>query len=140
MGAARIVGVLAEDAEARWSEVEHWVSDAVDRDGLMGAGDVLDAIKQRDMQLWLVMAPDLCGVCVTEVCIYPKRRVLMAVATGGTGMPRWLGPLNDHLTRFARAHDCSRFMAPIARRGWRPFARALGWTERATYWKDIDVV
>lgn len=91
------------------------------------------------MQLWLVIDDRPVACCVTEISLYPKAKVLGAVAVGGKGAARWIKALNDQLTRYAEAHGCTKFNAPVARRGWRPLARALGWSERATYWKDIHV-
>jgi predicted NBD/HSP70 family sugar kinase len=138
MGRARVVGVLAENLPGWWPQVRRWVEAAVKADGLLSAESVRQAIATRDMQLWLVFqGDDLAAACVTEISVFPLARVLSAVVVGGERMPRWIADLNDHLTRYALAHDCTKFNAPIARRGWRPFARALGWSERATYWKDL---
>lgn len=135
----RVDGVLAEDAQRWWPEVRPWVESALDRDGLLGFEDIKEGVATRDMQLWLVKSgPDVCGVCITELVVYPRMRVLTVVVVGGAGMPGWLDPLNAQMERFAKAHDCGRLMAPIARRGWRPFARVRGWSERATYWRDLD--
>lgn len=138
MAQPRVIGILAEDAGAWWGEVGGWIGAAVDRDGLMGLDDIKEAVALRDMQLWVVLddaAP--VAACVTEISLFPKAKVLSAVAVGGRGASRWIGALDAMLTRFADAHGCSKFNAPIARKGWRPLARALGWREAATYWKGV---
>lgn len=133
-----MIGVLAEDAPAWWPDLEGWIRAAVDRDGLLGIEDIKEAVALRDMQLWVVLREaEPVAACVTEISVYPKAKVLTAVAVGGRGVARWIGVLDAVLTRFAEAHDCTKFNAPVARRGWRPFAKALGWRESAGFWKDL---
>jgi hypothetical protein len=139
MGQARVTGVLSEAAPEWWPLVGPWIGKALDRDGLLGLDDVQQAVAQRDMQLWLVTtgaAP--VAACVTEISDYPRARVLSAVAVGGRGARGWIEALDRHLTRYAEAHGCTKFNAPVARRGWRGLARLCGWSEKSTYWKDLD--
>ena len=138
MAQPRVIGILAEDAGAWWPELGGWIAAAVDRDGMMGLDDVKSAVANREMQLWAVLDDARpVGACVTEISAFPKARVLSAVAVGGRGAARWIAALDAALSRYGDAHDCTKFNAPVARRGWRPLARALGWRETAAYWKDL---
>lgn len=133
----KIVGVLAQDANQWWPKIERWAEEALEHTGgLFGLDDIQEAVLLRDMQLWLVMQPELKAFCITEVSVFPKARVLTAVLTGGEDMPAWIAALDNHLTRFAIAHDCKQFNA-YGRSGWRRVARGLGWVETVTYWKDL---
>jgi hypothetical protein len=135
-------GILSSDAGDWWPKVSHWVEDALAHGGeCYSLDDILRAIKQRDMQLWVVHENDeLKAVCVTEIRQWPQAKILTAIIVAGNDMPHWVYALDDTLTRYAVAHGCKAIEAH-GRKGWKPTLSELGWRDVVvTYAKEINHV
>jgi hypothetical protein len=135
-------GVVAQEISKWWPFVAHWIDAALAHGGDMySKDDILEAIKCRDMQMWIIHCDDeLKAVCVTGIRQWPQAKVLTAIIVAGNDMPHWVFALDDTLTRYALEHGCKALEAH-GRKGWKPTLGALGWRDVAvTYTKEIDHV
>jgi hypothetical protein len=135
-------GIPSLEASAWWPRVSRLVADALAHGGeCYSLDDILSAIKQRDMQLWVVHEDDeLKAVCVTEIRQWPQAKILTAIIVAGHDMQNWVHALDDTLTRYAVAHGCKAIEAH-GRKGWRPTLSELGWRDVVvTYVKEINYV
>lgn len=134
-----VQGVLAADANRWWPAVANWCEAALEHGGgLLNLDDVKRAVEQRDMQLWVIHEwRELKAVCVTEIRQWPRAKVLTAIIVAGNDMDRWVGALDDVLTRYAEATGCKAVDAH-GRRGWTKTLRDLGWRDAVvTFAKEI---
>jgi len=135
-------GILSNEASDWWPKVSHWVADALAHGGeCYSPEDILNAIYQRDMQLWVIHCDDeLKAVCVTGIRQWPQAKVLTAIIVAGHDMAHWVCALDDTLTRYALEHGCKALEAH-GRKGWKQTLGALGWRDLAvTYAKEIEHV
>jgi hypothetical protein len=135
-------GILSSEACDWWPRVSQWVADALAHGGeCYSLEDILTAIQQRDMQLWVVHENDeLKAVCVTEIRQWPQAKILTAIIVAGNDMPHWVCALDDTLTRYAVAQGCKAIEAH-GRKGWKPTLSELGWRDVVvTYVKEINHV
>lgn len=107
-----------DEIARRWAEIEPVLARATDRAGLYAPIDVLRAACAGTMAVWLVeCGSELRALAVTELRVYPRRRVLEIPFTAGSGVDDWHEPLLAALEKHARALGCSRLGAS-GRRGW----------------------
>lgn len=126
-------------AQLWWPRVSHWCQEAlVFGSGLMWLEDVVRAVAERDMQMWVIHAgQELKAVCITEIRVFPRGKALTVLLVGGNDMPAWAPALDDTLTRYGRACGCAVLDA-YARKGWSKTLRSLNWVDRcALFAKDI---
>lgn len=125
-----VQGVPADDARLWWPQVGQWCEDAlVYASGLLLLEDVQKAVAERDMQMWLIhQSAELKAVCITQIHVFPRAKVLEVIILGGSGMDGWLPDLLDVLEKFAAAHGCKAVNA-YGRRGWINVLRPHGWRD-----------
>ena len=93
--------------------------------------DVVDGLQRGLMQLW----PTPKGCIVTEIVVYPKKKVLN-VFLGGGELEQILDMHNDVIT-WAKAQGCSA-LSMSGRFGWKKPLKAHGWeVQHASYVKEF---
>ena len=107
---------------------------ALDRQGgLYTLNDILERIAQGTMQSWVHNN----SWAVTQISVYPRRRVLEIVdVVGDLGDCRIL---EDKLVKFANEMGVD-LIAAHGRKGWTRLGHALGWKIKTTsylYHKDL---
>ena len=88
--------------------------------GTHNIDDVFHAILEGRMQLW----PTEKGCLVTEILVYPRKKVLHIFLAGGE-----LGQLTDmheHVIKWAKQQECSA-LTLSGRRGWSKALEKFGW-------------
>jgi len=100
--------------------------------GEMMAEDVMAALLTADMQLWLVTKGSRqIGAVVTEIVIFPRRKMLNIVALGGEEASCWLDAVEEALATWAAEMECSGLLAS-ARYGFAKIGRERGWKRAYT--------
>jgi len=91
------------------------------------------------MQLWIAGRGDdqVIGAMVTEIAVYPRKRVARTVFAGGTDLRRWYRLASDAVEAWGRSWGCQGLEA-CGRRGW---GRLVGAEEDGTWiYRDIKPV
>ena len=109
-----------------------WIEAALEYSGGTHAfEDVADGINKGVMQLW----PTPRGCIVTEIVVYPKKKVLN-VFLGGGELDQILDMHND-VIQWAKVQGCSS-LSMSGRFGWKKPLKAHGWQPlHASYSKEI---
>ena len=93
--------------------------------------DVAEGIIQGNMQLW----PSPRGCIVTEIVVYPRKKVLN-VFLGGGKLDQLLDMHND-VTAWAKSYGCEA-LTITGRFGWKKPLKAHGWKPlHASFQKEI---
>lgn len=107
-----VEGVLATDVDGIWPDVEPLIDQAVVYgDGKIAAEDIHEAIRSRDMQLWIVPG----GVWVTRIVTYPRSTRLEMVAAAGK-WDDWMTHA-ETVIKWAKLQGCDAIEV-IGRPGW----------------------
>ena len=134
-----VQGICAEDAPAWWPVVSEWCNQALSKGcWTLDLEDVREAVAGRAMQLWIIHDfGKLTAVCVTEIRVWPKVKVLTAIIVAGHDMPKWVAALDDVLTRYGREQGC-KVLDAHGRKGWTKTLKTLGWKDiMTTYAKRL---
>jgi hypothetical protein len=125
---ARLYGVLSNSTEFElvWSEIKPYLLETLEyADGKYNEQDIYDAIKANDMQLWVVYDNGkLLCYCITQIIIFPRKKILSIPFVGGIQMFRWLHLL-DLIKQFGREKGCD-FAEGYAREGWTKALKSFG--------------
>lgn len=92
--------------------------------GKYEAGDLLEACRSGEMQMWLAIdqeARKICGVCLTEVVVYPRGKWGRVWFLAGERMQEWL-PFLCNIEAWFRAEGC----VGVTTGGRREWVRVLG--------------
>jgi hypothetical protein len=125
----RIQGVPCDAVPQIWPLVCDWVEEALERGSIQTADEVLEKIKNREYQLWLIDDGEPAGAFVTCIATGGRASELVVVCLGGRSMDRWLKAGEDVLSRFAREKGCRRIQMH-GRPGWRRKLGSLGWKQK----------
>ena len=94
--------------------------------------DIVDGIRSSRMQLW----PSKRGCIVTEIVIYPRKKVLNLFLAGGE-LDQILD-MNDDIKTWAKEHGCEA-ATMSGRLGWKQPLEPQGWKLLyANFQKEID--
>lgn len=112
MNDASFTGILSTDIDRIWPEVAPLLEKALHyADGKIGIDDLYTALKEREMQLWLVPG----GVWVGRIVCYPKSKRLEAIAAAGEW--RDWNVYGKQVMAWAKARGCDA-VEIIGRPGW----------------------
>jgi hypothetical protein len=107
-----------------------WIQSALDKGGdTHNFKDVVDGIMKGDFQLWLGAN----GCAVTEIVVYPNKKVLHVFLAGGDqghGIEQ-ITDMHDDAVAFGKEQGCDG-MTVTGRRGWKKVLASKGWTEQFT--------
>lgn len=100
-------------------------------DGKYNLDSIYKAISERDKQLWVATYDnDLIAVCVTEITIYPCKKVLTVFASAGIRMDAWLDFLQP-IMAWGKSQGCEA--AEIyGRKGWERILAKYGYEHVST--------
>lgn len=104
-----------------WDHCEKWIADALKyTDGTHDLEDVRESILSGRMQLW----PHERGCAVTEIVLYPQRKVLHVFLAGGEldAIVGGLGALSD----WAKSQGCVS-VTVAGRKGWERILASYGY-------------
>lgn len=108
-------------AADEFKRCKKWIEDALEYSGgTHEIEDVFRGILEGKMQLW--PAPD--GCLVTEIIVYPRKKVLHIFLAGGK--LDQLTDMHDDVIRWAKSYDCSA-LTLSGRKGWERALLGHGW-------------
>lgn len=95
-------------------------------------GDIVTGLERGVLQLW----PTPKGCIVTEIVVYPKKRVLNVFLGGGE--LEQIMDMHGDVIEWAKAQGCSA-LTMSGRLGWKKPLEARGWRhQHASYAKEFD--
>jgi hypothetical protein len=124
-GNAKLYPVLACDIDVVWEGVVPYLEKTLTHaDGKFLVSDIYDAIKERDMQLWVVFDKYLLCFVITQIIYFPQGKRLAIPFVGGTQINKWIH-LYPQLIEFGRANGCTHAEG-YAREGWLKVLKKFG--------------
>lgn len=102
-------GVLYRNVPSVWPVVLPMVEKAIEyAHGELEADDVLNALLNRDMQLWVVLDGRVVrAVTITEISSFPRLKVCRVLMVAGDEMDKWVD-LVDVIEKWAMSQGCKR--------------------------------
>lgn len=123
MNKAVDIDVVQEDVFEQLDRCRGWIESALAYSG--GTHDFFDIVRgvmSGHMQLWA--GPD--GCAVTEITVYPKRKILHVFLAGGK-MDQILD-FEESAIAFAKLNGCTA-LSLAGRKGWARVHKDRGWKE-----------
>lgn len=115
--------MLSSHVDSVWNLVLPLVESALDYDdSRYSASSIYEEIKNRGMQLWLVMNGDIEACLVTEIRKYPLKTVCTIFLAAGKNLENWIH-VQENLKAWAKTQGCSTIEL-YGRPGWE---KKLGW-------------
>ena len=110
--------ITPEEVEECWEEIEPHLARCTDySEGELETEDFKTYLLDEQMQLWIAVDDkEILAAMVTQIIVYPQKRVLRIVAIGGGQMERWISFLPG-LEDLAIEQGCSS-MEVWGRKGW----------------------
>ena len=110
----QVVLIQPGDLELVWDEVVPLIEAALKHsEGEVIPEDLIKPIKIGKMQLWVALSDGVIAAMITEIVVYPRKRVLRVITIAGKdgyGMSRWYGFL-PLVEGFALNNNCSSLEA-----------------------------
>lgn len=104
--------------------LREWIEAALEHsNGTHTFEDIVKGISEGRMQLW----PAERGVMVTEIVVYPRRKMLNIFLAGGD-LDQLLD-MGDDMRAWAKAQGCDGAML-TGRKGWARVMKNHGWREK----------
>lgn len=124
----QVVPVRSADVDTIWDQVRPYIAAALARGrSTHTEDDVRKRCRERDAQLWLGIDDGLKAVAVTEICVYPQKKIARVWIFAAEDAPSWIENDLGHIKAWARAEGCSE-LEMSGRLGWR--RRLPGWGVR----------
>jgi hypothetical protein len=110
----KVVLIQPGDLEVVWDEVVPLIEAALKHsEGEVIPEDLVKPIKTGKMQLWVALSDGVIAAMITEIVVYPRKRVLRVITIAGKdghGMSKWYGFL-PLVEGFALSNNCSSLEA-----------------------------
>ena len=128
MSSLAIDGDIIEELEKEMERCRPWIQAALDRgQNTHLFSDIVDSVKQGHMQFW--PAEDACAV--TEVCVYPRKKILNIFLAGGN--MDTIVDMDESAVMYAKTIGCDGvsvngrrgWQKVLAKKGYRPFLTNL---------------
>jgi len=107
-----------------------WIESALKKGGeTHDFKDIVDGVLSGHMQLWMGEN----GCAVTEVIVYPNKKVLHVFLAGGDkgyGIKQ-ITDMHDDAMAWGKQQGCDG-MTVAGRRGWKKVLQSRGWSEQFT--------
>lgn len=114
-------GVPAALIEGLWEKIEPLIQESLEESKLYldySTTDIYFFLCSSEMQCWIVEDQgDLVAVLITQILVFPQRKVLEVFAAAGTRMEEWLYMVSDTIWAFAKERHC-KGMRVYGRPGW----------------------
>ena len=120
--------VAPERLPELWPKVAPFIKDALAfNPGDLGLADIAELVMRGRMQLWVL--GNVRAACVTELVVYPRRKVCRLVTFAGD--LKRARRLEEQMAAWATSQGATQ-LEIIGRRGWARTLKAAGWREVAT--------
>jgi len=107
-----------------------WIESALKKGGnTHDFKDIVDGVMSGDFQLWMGSN----GCAVTEIVVYPNKKVLHVFLAGGDqgqGIEQ-ITDMHDDAMAFGKQQGCIG-MTVTGRKGWKKVLQSRGWSEQFT--------
>jgi len=107
-----------------------WIESALKKGGnTHDFVDIVDGVMSGHMQLWMGKN----GCAVTEIVVYPNKKVLHVFLAGGNkgyGIKQ-ITDMHDDAMAWGKQQDCEG-MTVAGRKGWKKVLQKKGWSEQFT--------
>lgn len=111
-----VSGVLASHIDAVWGQAKPLIERSIPyAAGKWSMDYIYHSLKDKDMQLWLVLDGDIVAAAVTQIQNYPTKRVCTVMFAGGDGQD-W-GSCLLEVEQWARTVGCNSIEI-WGRKGW----------------------
>ena len=101
-----------------------WIEDALEYSGGTHTfPDICRGVLNGDFQLW----PNDNGCAVTEITVYPMKKVLHVFLAGGSMSD--ITDMEESAAMWGKAYGCNA-MTIAGRKGWKKILGKRGWTEQ----------
>jgi hypothetical protein len=102
-----------------WEQIEPFMQKAAKYTyGRYTSDDIYDSVVEHDHHLWVAFdKTGIKGAVVTNIIVYPKRKLLAMAFCGGQDLKEWKDPMLNLLQRFAKDMGCDGIES-TARAGW----------------------
>jgi hypothetical protein len=111
-------------------ECKEWIESALKKGGdTHDFKDIVDGVQSGHMQLWF----GLNGCAVTEIIVYPNKKVLHVFLAGGDqgqGIEQ-ITDMHDDAVEWGKAQGCDG-MTIAGRKGWQRVLESRGWRKQFT--------
>ena len=113
-----------------WKQIEPFMAKAAKYTyGRFTSDDIYDSVTEHDYQLWVAFdETGIKGAVVTNVMVYPKRKLLCMSFCGGYDLKEWKEPMLSLLQRYAKDMGCDGIEA-TARAGWAKIFQSDGYKQ-----------
>ena len=110
--------ISPKEIESYWQEIEPHIARCVKHsEGELDSEDFKAYLLDEKMQLWIAIDGEkILASMVTQIVVYPKKRVLRIIAIGGGDMHRWISFL-PALEELALEQGCASIEV-WGRKGW----------------------
>ena len=126
-GNIEVIPVVSSLVEWWWPFAGPYVDKAIPYNfGEATSDDIMEACKERDMQLWVIQKNrKTVGAATTMVVSYARKKVARCVTVGGDGFDEWGQEAIDTLVKWAQEAGCDGAEV-CARRGFEKKLKDLG--------------
>jgi hypothetical protein len=102
-----------------WDQIKPFMEKAAKYTyGRYTSDDIYDSVVEHDHHLWVAFdKTGIKGAVVTNIIVYPKRKLLAMAFCGGQDLKEWKDPMLNLLQRFAKDMGCDGIES-TARAGW----------------------
>lgn len=115
-----------DELESEMGRCREWIEAALEYSGgTHDYDDIVEAVKAGMMQFW--PAEDACAV--TEIMVFPKKRVLHIFLAGGN--METIIDMNESAEKFAKLNGCTG-MSIAGRKGWEKMLAHKGYKHSFT--------
>lgn len=129
---SQLFGVLSSHIDDIWGSVKGLVSAGLEySDGKYTVEDVYKSLKSRDMQLWVSFNEAIEAIGITQINIYPNKKVCVIFLVAGSYMDNWLH-FSESIKAWAKERGCQSLEC-YGRPGWE---KVLGWEKIHTVLRE----
>tara|TARA_Y100000361_G_C11053588_1_gene286634 strand:+ start:111 stop:524 length:414 start_codon:yes stop_codon:yes gene_type:complete len=114
-----MMNIIPLDVDIYWDEASVRIKEAIElSNGRHTLETTFNCIKSKQMSLWGVIYGDiLLSVFVTQVTIYPNKKVLSILFCGGEAVIKYIKEIETFFKKQAITNGC-KGLEIIGRKGW----------------------
>jgi hypothetical protein len=119
-----LIGISSKDIDIHWPNVLPFIKDAL-ANSLYTPEHILEALRNKNAQLWIALNDKIDAVCVTQITVRPLGNTCGIWICTGTNRTAW----QDHIETieaWAKANGCVA-MVHEARNGWQKILKPNGY-------------
>ena len=120
---AELCTVTSNRIEEVWEDILPWVRMFLPYcDGKYTEKSIKQSLKEKDMQLWVMVNKAIDGIAITQISNYPGKKVCTVMFCAGVRMHEWINFI-EHIEDWAESEGCES-VEIYGRPGWE---KVLGW-------------